>query len=146
MATKLQQAATTINKLAKDEHDARRQLCIAIAGAMDLVKKESNLSWREWADENLRKPDGSKWSMHTLYSYASYGRAPEKLTHIRKSIAKHGRKARIALRTTTRTPYSNQDNSIIDQQVFALLMAWRNASPQARSKFLEAIKIKNNVA
>jgi len=60
MSLRLREAAKTINALAKQEEDTRRQLCIAIAGAMDLVKKHSNLSWSEWANENLRKADGIK--------------------------------------------------------------------------------------
>ena len=97
MTPKLKEAAKTINYLAKQEEDARLKLCRAIASAMDLVKKESNLSWREWAEGNLRKADGSKWSMWTLYSYASFGRDPKKLNHVRKSIAENGKNARRAM-------------------------------------------------
>jgi len=44
---KLLEAAKTINSLAKQEEDTRLALCKAIAAAMDLVKKESNMSWCE---------------------------------------------------------------------------------------------------
>lgn len=141
MTPKLREAAKTINALAKQENDARLALCRAVAAAMDLVKKESNLSWREWADQHLRKPDGSKWSTWTLYSYASFGRDPKKLGHLREAVARHGRNARKALRTTRRV-FANSprpSQSSLDRQVQALMFAWSNASPEARKLFLEKI-------
>ena len=77
MSAPLQKVAARINELAKQEQDTHLRLCRAIASAMDLVKEEG-LNWPQWSRQNLRKPDGSKWSMWTLYSYASYGRNPEK--------------------------------------------------------------------
>jgi hypothetical protein len=141
MATKLQEAARTINELVKREEDTRRQLCIAIAGAMDLVKRESNLSFAEWASQNLRKPDGSKWGMWTLYTYAKYGRKPEKLEQSRRAIAEHGRIARRAVHATPvpagRRPQQQID---VEKQVSWLMSAWSNASPPARKRFLKLIR------
>lgn len=152
MTPKLKEAAKTINALAKREEDARMALCRAIAGAMDLVKKESKLSWREWANQNLRKPDGSKWSMWTLYSYASFGRDPKKLSHSRKSIVNHGRNARKALQSarndfttaqakprTPEIPNPRPSGMILERQVEALMFAWRNAGAEARKIFMERI-------
>jgi len=147
MVTKLQQVATTINKLAKLEHDSHRQLCIAIAGAMDLVKRQSNLSWKEWADENLRKADGSKWATNTLYTMASQGRDPQRLIHARKNVADYGRRARKALKDRTtayasrplKRPYHQND---LGAQVKGLLAAWDAASWEARREFLKVIKAK----
>ena len=152
MSVKLKEAAKTINALAKQEDDARRQFCIAIAGAMDLVKKESNLSWAEWADKNLRKPDGSKWSSWTLYKYASYGRDPKKLEKCRDTIADLGRRARRSLNpelppvapasrmVDNRSAPVHVDQEInIDKEVKWLMSAWKNASPTARKRFLKLI-------
>lgn len=147
MTPKLKEAARTINMLAKQENDARLALCRAIAGAMDLVKKESNLPWRKWADANLRKPDGSKWSPWTLYSYASFGRDPKKLGHLREAVARHGRIARRALRITrsaaaavTAVPTAPRESgNRLDRQVEALMFAWRNSSAEARKRFLELV-------
>jgi hypothetical protein len=143
MATRLQQAAKTINDLAKQEHDARRQLCIAIAGAMDLVKKESNLSWREWADQNLRKPDGSKWSAWTLYTYASYGRNPHKLQHARDHINDHGKRARRALSSHPH-PRGGPRATNVENEIARLIAAWEAASPAAQQYFLQFIKGKRH--
>lgn len=142
MTPKLKEAARTINALAKREEDARLALCRAIAGAMDLVKKESNLSWREWANQNLRKPDGSKWSSWTLYTYASYGRDPKKLTHSRQTIAHHGKSARKALsaaRVSMAIPAPRPSGIILERQIEALMFAWKSACTEARKKFLERI-------
>ena len=138
--TKLQEAARTINGLVKREEDTRRQLCIAIAGAMDLVKRESNLSFAEWASENLRKPDGSKWGMWTLYTYAKYGRDPKKLEHSRRDIAERGRIARRAVRLPVHTGQRSRQQIDIEKQVSWLMSAWSNASPPARNRFLRLIK------
>ncbi len=140
MATKLQEAARTINDLVKREEDTRRQLCIAIAGAMDLVKRESNLSFAEWASQNLRKPDGSKWGMWTLYTYAKYGRDPKKLEHSRVDIAERGRIARRAVRPLTHNGQRPRQQIDIEKQVSWLMNAWTNASPPARKRFLSLIK------
>lgn len=145
MTPKLREAAKTINILAKQEHDSRRQLCIAIAGAMDLVKSDSNMSWASWANQNLRKPDGSRWSLSTLYQYASFGRDTGKLTHAREAIKSHGQNARKALRVlrpaALATPGSTARQSTIDidKELSWLMNAWRNASPTARKRFLEMI-------
>jgi len=144
MVTKLQQAATTINKLAKLEHDSHRQLCIAIAGAMDLVRKESNLTFKEWADENLRKADGSKWALQYLYTLGSQGRDPRRLTKARKNVVDYRRRTKIAFRSfqsRSHTKESNQQNAF-DLQVQGLLSAWYAASPVARREFLGIIKAK----
>ena len=150
MTPKLKEAAKTINYLAKQEEDARLKLCRAIASAMDLVKKESKLSWREWAEGNLRKADGSKWSMWTLYSYASFGRDPKKLNHVRKSIAENGKNARRAMadmrRQNVEIPAPRPSGIILDRQVEALMFAWSNASPEARKIFLEKIADVREVA
>lgn len=135
---KLKEAAKTINSLIKAENDARRNLCIAIAGAMDLVKK-AGLVWRDWADGNLRKPDGSKWSQWTLYSYASFGRNPEKLDHLRDSISKHGREARKALRAIPIVPVDNRSIEA-EKELQWLLSAWKRCSPSTRRKFLKIIE------
>ncbi len=140
MATKLQEAAKTINDLVKREEDTRRQLCIAIAGAMDLVKRESNLSFAEWASQNLRKPDGSKWGMWTLYTYAKFGRDPKKLDSSRRDIAERGRIARRAVRSTQPNGAKPRQQIDIDKQVSWLMNAWTNASPPARRRFLSLIK------
>jgi hypothetical protein len=139
--TKLQEAARTINKLVKCEEDTRRQLCIAIAGAMDLVKRESNLSFAEWASQNLRKPDGTKWGMWTLYTYAKFGRDPKKLDHSRRDIAARGRIARRAVNPIP-VPRGQRPQQQIDieKQVAWLMSAWSNASPAARKRFLSLIK------
>ena len=141
MVTKLQEAARTINDLVKREEDTHRQLCIAIAGAMALVKRESNLSFVEWASQNLRKPDGSKWSSWTLYTYAKYGRDPKKLDVARKDIAERGRVARRAVNprpiATGARPRQQID---IEKQVQWLMNAWANASPPARQRFLKLIR------
>lgn len=142
MTPALKEAAKTINRLAKQEEDSRRQLCIAIAAAMDLVKKDSNLSWREWADENLRKPDGSKWSSWTLYSYASFGRDPKKLDRLREGVNQHGKRARQALRIArqaTVVPAKRAATIETEKELQWLLSAWRRCSPAARRKFLEII-------
>jgi len=149
MSLKLREAAKVINDLAKREEDARRQLCIAIAGAMDLVKKDSNLTWSEWADQNLRKADGTKWSLHTLYKYAMYGRDPKKLTQARETIADLGRRARRSLNPTLLVSTSSaatvkvervsSQQIDIDKEFNWLMSAWKNASPAARKRFLEAI-------
>ncbi len=143
MTPKLREAARTINELVKKEDDTRLALCKAIAAAMDLVRKESNLPWREWADANLRKPDGSKWSSWTLYSYASFGRNPKKLEHVRKAIAQNGQNARKALRVAKQAMSIPQQRPpsgmILERQVESLMFAWRNASSEARKVFLEKI-------
>lgn len=143
MTPKLREAAKTINDLAKQEEDTHLKLCKAIAAAQELVKKESNLSWRDWADKYLRRPDGSKWSSWTLYSYASYGRNPDKLANARQATNAHGRSARAALVLTRRevavTPHKASQNEI-DRQVEVLMFAWRNAGAEARKRFLEAIE------
>ena len=133
----LEQMAKTINDLAKQESDARLALCRAIAKAMDMVRRESNLSWNEWADQNLRKPDGSKWSRWTLYSYASFGRDPKKLQHVRDSIARRGSLARRALNVAEKTPLASGND--IERQVAALMFAWKGAGNEARKMFLEKI-------
>lgn len=142
MTPKLREAANTINELAKKEEDAQLRLCRAIAAAQELVKKESNLPWREWADKYLRRPDGSKWSSWTLYKYASYGRNPEKLTYVREAIAQHGKSARKALNAArsaaVAAPHKASQNEI-DRQLEVLMFAWRNASAEARKRFLESI-------
>ena len=149
MTQRLKEAAKTINDLVKREEDVRLALCKAIAGAMDLVKRESNLSWREWADQNLRKPDGSKWSSWTLYTYASYGRDPEKLTSVRKAIAENGRNSRRALNLVTKAaalPHKKQSGIVLDRMVESLMFAWKNASPEARKIFLEKITKERAIA
>lgn len=142
MTPKLREAAKTINDLAKQEEDVRLKLCRAIAAAQELVKKESNLSWRDWADKYLRRPDGSKWSSSTLYQYASFGRNPEKLVHARRTIADHGnnaRKALSAVRTQAATTPHKSSLNEIDRQLEVLMFAWRNAGAEARKRFLENI-------
>ncbi len=142
MTPKLREAAKTINDLARREEDAHLTLCRAIAAAQELVKKESNLSWPVWADKYLRRPDGSKWSQWTIYKYASYGRNPEKLTHVRESIAQHGQNARKALRqfrsAVATDPHKASQNEI-DRQLEVLMFAWRGAGAEARKRFLESI-------
>lgn len=161
MTLRLKEAARTINELAKQEEDVRLKLCKAIAAAMDLVKKEGTHSWREWAEANLRKADGSKWSMWTLYSYASFGRDPGKLNHLRESVASNGRNARKALsasraavqasvvripeavskvsRPAMDIPQRRPSGIVLDRQVESLMFAWKNASHEARKIFLEKI-------
>lgn len=144
MSLALKEAAQAINKLARTESDARRQLCITIAGAMDLVKKEG-LVWRDWANQNLRKPDGSKWSMWTLYSYASFGRDPTKLEHLRESVNGNGRRARQALRVMRHeaaaeiVPSKHSRTLEIEKELQWLLSAWKRCSPAARRRFLKVI-------
>lgn len=142
MTPKLREAANNINELAKKEEDAQLRLCRAIAAAQELVKKESNLPWRDWADKYLRRPDGSKWSSWTLYKYASYGRNPEKLTYVREAIAQHGKSARKALnaaRTAVATDPHKSSQNEIDRQLEVLMFAWRGAGAEARKRFLESI-------
>lgn len=163
MSAKLKEAAKTINALAKQEEDARRQFCIAVAGAMDLVKKESNLTWAEWANQNLRKADGSKWALQTLYKAAMYGRDPKKLSRSRETIADLGRRARRSFNpplpptpmprqtdvkptTTAAHPTRAEQQIDIDKEVNWLLSAWKNAGPAARKKFLELIAGKESAA
>ena len=139
MSLELKQAAKTINELAKQEEDARLALCQAIAAAQELVHKEG-LVWRTWAYENLRRADGSRWSQWTLYSYASFGRDPSKLNRVRDKINRHGRNAREALRLVSASPARRQSQEIdIGKEVDFLLSAWRNASPEARRRFLKLI-------
>lgn len=143
-SAKLREAAKVINDLAKQEDDARLQFCIAVAGAMDLVKKESNLSWSEWADQNLRKPDGSKWALQTLYKCAMYGRSPEKLSQARETIADLGRRARRSLNptllaVTPKGEHVSSQHVDIDKEFNWLMSAWKNAGPAARKRFLELI-------
>jgi hypothetical protein len=160
MSAKLKEAAKTINALARQEEDARRQFCIAVAGAMDLVKKESNLTWAEWANQNLRKPDGTKWALQTLYKCAMYGRDPKKLSRSRETISDLGRRARRSLnpalpvsRQSDARPIASVSNSTrveqqvdIDKEVNWLLSAWKNAGPVARKRFLELIAGKESAA
>jgi hypothetical protein len=163
MSAKLKEAAKTINALARQEEDARLQFCIAIAGAMDLVKKESNLTWAEWANQNLRKPDGTKWALQTLYKCAMYGRNPKKLSRARETISDLGRRARRSLNPALpASPISRQNDARpiaatshptraeqqvdIDKEVNWLLSAWKNAGPAARKRFLELIAEKESAA
>ena len=141
MTPKLREAAKTINALAKQEHDSRLALCRAIASAMELVKKESNLTFYEWADKYLRKPDGSKWSLSHIYKMAMFGRNPKKLQRYREDIAQRGRTARRALVDVRLAAQQapKERATTLDRQVEMLMFAWRNASPEARKVFLEKI-------
>jgi hypothetical protein len=107
---------------------------------MDLVHKEG-LHWRTWADQNLQRPDGSQWSHHTLYTYASYGRDQTKLAASRNSIARLGREARLALSNSKALDHRVSANDL-DRQLAALMFAWNGASLEARRIFLDKINKK----
>lgn len=142
MHPKLVEAAKTINLLAKREEDVQLALCRAIAAAQELVRKETNMSWRDWADKYLRRPDGSKWSQWTLYKYATYGRDPKKLEKVRSDINAHGKNARRALSLVRQgAPARNHNSSQneIDRQLEVLMFAWRGAGAEARKMFIERI-------
>jgi hypothetical protein len=126
--------AKHINDLGRKYVDTRKEFCLALADARARVARETNMTFIQWANINLRKPDGSKWSQWTLYSYSSYGRKPNRLDHSRGSIAKLGREARAAANA-----HKLRANSIADEVNF-LMTAWEKASPEARKQFLGLIK------
>ena len=149
VTTPLIKLAKTINNLAKREDDARRAFAIAIAGAQDRVKRESNMTFEQWSTKYLRKPDGSKWALSYLYKMAMFGRNPKKLEQGRASIAVIGRRARRALRTHQLTqiggtlPDSDlrqlRGDDAEREMVDRLLAAWHAATPEAQRKFLAMV-------
>jgi hypothetical protein len=137
---KLVNMAKTINKLAVAEHDARIEFCKAVAAAQELVRKESNLSFADWADANLRQPDGSKWSLSSLYKAAMFGRAPEKLAAHRARIAEHGNVARRALGLGRGRPGKSMPSAAtVADEVARLMFVWRGVSAEAKRQFLAQI-------
>jgi hypothetical protein len=134
----LQRLAERINDLAGRMEDVRLEFCRALAEAFELVKKESNLSWAQWASENLRKPDGSKWSAWTLYKYVNYGRHPQRLDYSRADIARRGRIDRAIRHDVTHSaPVAEK---AVAAQYWALMQAWNNASAAAKRMFLDEIE------
>lgn len=132
--TPLQKLAQTINDLAKKEADTRKSLCMAIAAAQDMVKRESNMTFRQWADRYLRQADGSKWALGTLYKMAMFGRNPDKLEDARKEIAERGRSDRRAFqaRYQPAAPAMPKPNV----QFRRLLDAWTNADVEIQIRFM----------
>ncbi len=127
--------AKRINELAIRASDAGLEFCSAMDEARRRVPAETGMSFVAWGVEHLRKPDGTPWSKWTLYSYASYGADPDKLNHVRASIAAHGVSARTALRALRRPHAPEAD------QVNALMTAWEAASEGAREQFLCLINV-----
>lgn len=147
MHHQLREAARTINALAKQEGDVHLAVCRAIAGAMDLVRKTGTVPFRDWADANLRKPDGSRWAHSTLYNLASFGRDPAKLEHRRHLVRESDRDIRKTIRKANAAILQGAQavsGTVLDRQVESLMFAWRNAGPEARKLFLE--KISNTLA
>ncbi len=129
----LDDLATRINGIAQSVNDLRLEFCVAVREAQKRVAAETTLSFGEWAMAHLRKPDGTQWSLWTLYKYATYGQDPRKLTDSRRRVSRLGREAR-QIAALRRAPLNNTPH-----EVNALMAVWERASPEARAQFLSLI-------
>lgn len=143
----LQTLADRINTLTIQVRDVTLEFCKALAEAIDRVTRETEMTFAEWSRTFLRKANGQPWSVRTLYTYAYYGRYPDKLSleRVRKIDVQR------ETRQIARQHFEDNANgsgaavlmparldSVADQVNF-LMVAWERASDEARHQFLRLV-------
>lgn len=106
----------------------------------DRVKIESDMSWRQWCHNYLRKADGTEFSYKTIENYIYLAGDPDRVIEQRRMQRENIRKIRKSAQAFN--PGMNvlfdRANSVNDQ-VNILMSAWDCASEKAQTQFLEMI-------
>ena len=119
------------------------------------VLRETNMSFYEWTDLNLRRKDGSPYSRNSIKRYLQYGRNPEQAERdvARKTTANRRmlKDARAIVRHTSAAKLKEilqepirvfeKDTSISDQ-VNALVTLWEHSSTAVQKEFMQIVGLK----
>lgn len=130
--------AADINRHIQEEEAGRVVLGKLLIEAQCRVHRESNLTFKAWCENHLRKTDGSPFSYLTIKHYMRLARLPGEQK--RKNLAtneriKRGRRALALVR-----PIFDEKTSV-SEQVNLLMTAWEHSSDSARKQFLKMIGV-----